>query len=1757
MARPRILKSETGVKAGPAASSGSTKSASAGDARAAKKKQRESAASVSAAEAAAPRGAKAGRKGAASVRKISLPQRECLLVLGMHRSGTSAITRLLSLLGATLPRNILGAAPGNAMGHWEPERLISYHDMMLAALGSSWDDWGHLDLSRLPVSHRAQIGADIRTILSEEYGKSPLFVVKEPRIARFADFFMSAMEPLGIRSRVIVAYRNPLDVIESLTRRKECWSDGHDRTDAALLWLSHMLSSEKAARALPHAVVSFETVMSDPVTAMKRLADQAGISFPRDIEGAAQEMKDFLVSDEVHHSHKVEDVLLDTRVSTWVAECYIALRDIEVQRNVASARETLDRIAAEFTGAMPILGALTRARREALEGKAVIEGALSETAGQLSQTRTELAEFTAQSMQEQTILRLRLGEADARALATDQRFTQAQAELTDLRSAVESRDRQIAEATERAEKLAAADRAKADALAKAEAHLQEMANVLAAARAREQDARSEIAALLNSTATEEARHQSEQRSAFASLEAAQQQVAQYRTELDTARLQDQANAAQLRYLSGSVGEAQKDTERAWLAYQDLHRVYRSSTSWRISAPVRLIGKAGRAVIGMPSAAISVIRFSGGIGPALKKGIRVMRQEGMAGVRLRMRIARPGSGAAPYSPAVAVQPASHRGDVAAQSPGAPGSDSSSSAKASHPALPALTAGNAYINQMLAHAAPVGAVESYVEKSAKPADFSAAEVQAIAFYLPQFHPIPENDAWWGKGFTEWTNVSKASPQFIGHYQPHLPGELGFYDLRLVDVLREQATLARHFGIRGFCFHHYWFGGQRLLERPFNQLLASPDIDISFCLSWANENWTRRWDGNEQDVLIGQNYSPEDDIAFIKDIAPALRDPRYIRFQGKPLLMVYRASQLPDPKGTAQRWRDWCRREGIGEIYLMAGRTFGIRDPRPYGFDAAVEFPPHNGERVEITSHLQLANPDFEGIVYDFNAYAEGYTDESKDYPILKTVCPGWDNEARKPGRGHIFHGANPQNYGAWLARARAQTLSAMARSDDQPPFVFINAWNEWAEGAHLEPDRRFGYGYLDATAKVLAGETFTSVAPTGEVRPGKAVPGKAQPGVLPPADPTRIIVVSHDANPHGAQMLAWNMCRGLSDTFGLKVDCVLLGGGPMHAQFAEVAQLHDLNGQAQDGPEARALARALRDGGVDVAIVNTTVSGIFARTLAEAGIRVISLVHELPKLIRDYALEPHVAALSEASEKVVFAADLVRDSFLQLSGLDPQKALVRPQGAYKRNRLRSDCGPGSEAARALRAELNLQTDAKILLGVGYADERKGFDLFLDAAERLGNRDNLVFVWVGHHHIPLMARLGPQIDRLQAAGKLVLTGLQTDTDRFFAGADLFILTSREDPYPTTVLEALDVGLPTIGFRGATGTGELILASDGDLAEGFSPDALCGQISQRLAGETGERRRARAREFWQRPDVPFVTYLHDLLDLVQRGPKRVSAVVPNYNYARYLPDRVNTILNQTWPISELIILDDASTDDSAAVIDRIIASTDIPVRAIFNASNSGSVFRQWQRGTEAAGGDYLWIAEADDLAEPGFLATVMRGFDSPDTVLSYCQSKQMAQDGSILCDNYLDYVRDISPVQWSRDYRRGGHAEISQGLSVKNTIPNVSAVVFRREALLATMQRHMDEITSFRVAGDWCAYVRILQSGSCAYSAASLNRHRRHDESVTISRFGQAELDEIIAMQALVASLVDVGALRQTAEAYVRELQQRFGLKSLFLAQ
>ena len=367
------------------------------------------------------------------------------------------------------------------------------------------------------------------------------------------------------------------------------------------------------------------------------------------------------------------------------------------------------------------------------------------------------------------------------------------------------------------------------------------------------------------------------------------------------------------------------------------------------------------------------------------------------------------------------------------------------------------------------------DEFVPLLNKSFDAAKSLIKLIAFYLPQYHPFPENDVWWGKGFTEWANVTRAVPQFPGHYQPHLPGELGFYDLRIEDVHFRQIELAKQFGLYGFAYYHYWFNGKRLMEMPVDRFLNNKKMDFPFLLIWANENWTRRWDGLDDDILIAQDHSPESDKAFIKDLEPYLRDERYIRLGDRPIIIVYRTDILPEPVATAERWREFCLKNHLGDPYLFAAQTFGLSDPRTVGFDAAVQFPPHNEWHswdLMIQGTTELANPDFSSYIFSYPKmveYQESQIKTTTPYPLYKTVFPSWDSEPRKPGRGTIYAYSSPSLYRRWLQTACNWTIK---NHPQEERFVFINAWNEWAEGAHLEPDRRFGYGYLEATKDVIS-------------------------------------------------------------------------------------------------------------------------------------------------------------------------------------------------------------------------------------------------------------------------------------------------------------------------------------------------------------------------------------------------------------------------------------------------------------------------------------------------------------------------------------------------------------------------------------------------------------------------------------------------------------------------------------------------------------
>jgi GT2 family glycosyltransferase len=350
----------------------------------------------------------------------------------------------------------------------------------------------------------------------------------------------------------------------------------------------------------------------------------------------------------------------------------------------------------------------------------------------------------------------------------------------------------------------------------------------------------------------------------------------------------------------------------------------------------------------------------------------------------------------------------------------------------------------------------------------------EVKVVAFYLPQYHPIPENDRWWGKGFTEWRNVVRGRPNFEGHLQPRLPADLGFYDLRLDETVREQWRLARRYGISAFCYHYYWFAGKRLLEEPLERLLRMSGPKLPFCLSWANENWTRTWDGGGDEVLLGQRHDPSDDRAVIRDLIRYFRDPDYVHVEGRPLFIVYRYDLFPDMARTIRIWRAECRRAGIATPYLVANEACDLAfrdvDPRAFGFDAAVEFPPH-GVGTEIKPPGRVLNPAFRGQVFDYRAAAARFA--SRPAPAYKRfhgIFPGWDNTARRPDVGHIFAFSSPGTYRAWLEEIAERTRE---ESFGDERLIFVNAWNEWAEGCYLEPDLSNGHSFLEATRAALDG------------------------------------------------------------------------------------------------------------------------------------------------------------------------------------------------------------------------------------------------------------------------------------------------------------------------------------------------------------------------------------------------------------------------------------------------------------------------------------------------------------------------------------------------------------------------------------------------------------------------------------------------------------------------------------------------------------
>lgn len=962
--------------------------------------------------------------------------------------------------------------------------------------------------------------------------------------------------------------------------------------------------------------------------------------------------------------------------------------------------------------------------------------------------------------------------------------------------------------------------------------------------------------------------------------------------------------------------------------------------------------------------------------------------------------------------------------------------------------------------------------------KPFPAFTPDVKAIAFYLPQFHPIPENDEWWGEGFTEWTNVSKAAPFFQGHYQPRRPGALGFYDLRLAEIMRKQIQLAKEFGLYGFCFHYYWFGGKRLLERPLEQFLEDPSLDMPFCVCWANENWTRCWDGYDKDILIAQQHSEEDDEAMIRDVHRYFKDPRYIRINDRPIFIVYQASLLPDIKATLGRWKAYFDSQSEPHPFFIMAQSFGNYDPKVLGFDAAVQFPPHLPGSYFPDLETPYLVDDFSVRLVPYDTAMKRCIDHyNPDLPSFPCVFPDWDNTARRGETGTVFVGASPEKYASWLVSVGKKVQK------DYPPecrFVFINAWNEWAEGAYLEPDKAYGYAYLNATSRALA--LLSKEA--GEKKP---VP------VMNSEHRLRVLFISHDAYRAGAQVLLLHSLKWFKQHTAVEAFLLCLSEGELLPDFEACCPVWLC---ADDKVSLEELHEFCPN--PDIVCGNTALSASCYDTVSKLNVPIITYVHEMEKSLQKFVGPENIAKMKSFSTSYIVASGPIKDNLVNNHDVDKDKIKVINAFITPRNI------PSPASKPALRQYLGLPTDAFIVLGCGSRDWRKGPDLFVQVADYvLQNTQKPVhFCWLGEGEDPNISRPQSLAEDLGIAQHVSFPGHISTPENFFQVADLFLLTSREDPFPLVVLEACDKSIPVICFDLSGGMPDFVRTGVGFVVPYENVQAMADKTLELLNNEQERfslKRSARSRLLESHVVDIAVPHFLQILRETAGKPHPVSVIVPNYNYADYLPERMESIFNQTFKDLEIIILDDASTDDSLEVLKKWEKRAS--VRIFANSVNSGNVCKQWKKGLEQAKGEFIWIAEADDLCSPDFLSTLLGPMQDPEVNIAYSIPSIIDEAGSpVDLDYRQNYLAFASPSRWQESYVIDGDSEVCEAMGIVNCIPNVSAILFRKPRDLSIF----DAVCEFRYSGDWLFYLLMLQNGKVAYVHGDIAKHRRHEKSV-----------------------------------------------------
>ncbi|WP_439551046.1 glycoside hydrolase family 99-like domain-containing protein [Falsiroseomonas sp.] len=776
-----------------------------------------------------------------------------------------------------------------------------------------------------------------------------------------------------------------------------------------------------------------------------------------------------------------------------------------------------------------------------------------------------------------------------------------------------------------------------------------------------------------------------------------------------------------------------------------------------------------------------------------------------------------------------------------------------------------------------------------EDAKPLpDGARPRAKVLTYYLPQFHAIAENDAWWGKGFTEWTNLPRALPRFAGHYQPRIPRDLGPYALTDMNVMRRQIEMAKRGGVHGWIFYWYWFNGHRLLEKPVDAFIGDRSLDMPFALMWANENWTRRWDGAENDVLMSQDYRPEEEAALMAELARHFRDPRYIRVQGRPLLMMYRAGLMPEPKEIVAGWRQRFRDDhGEDPVFVMA-QSFDDIDPREVGFDAAIEFPPHKVTKraMPISASLDYLDPDFTGTVFSYDDIARVSLEEPEPpFPLIKCAVPGWDNDPRKQGTNTvIIHGSTPASYEAWLGELveRAAAKPFMGAE----PFVCVNAWNEWCEGAYLEPDLHYGHAFLNATARAVVG------------RASQEAPA--------------LLLVAGDAEEREETRRLIASLQAIARRTGLRMEVLLLAGGPLEADFARLGPV----GVATAAPEA-ALANA-RAAGIRHAAMDAAAASRLARAARRVGIHTTLLLEEMPASLRARGLTGGLRTALGLVDACLVPAAAVRDALAEEWRGAGTPEVLEP-GLAEATDANADANADSGAAAAAREALGIAPGDPLLLGAGPGDLRHGIDLFLQLFRRLrADRPRLAAAWVGPLDPAIRAWMGSEIAAAAREGFHLVEHL-AQPGALLLAADVLALTAREAPFPLLAQEAACTGLPILAFEGAGGAAALATEFGGAAVPLGDVEAM-GRAAMRLLDPPLAATARLASQAKARSRFDEGHHARALLARLVPGLPAIAVVVPGQGRGRMLASRLDAIFRQDQPVAEVLVLEDGTDPRVAA---------------------------------------------------------------------------------------------------------------------------------------------------------------------------------------------------------------------------------------------